>query len=118
MNIVLATHTREVKTALYLALSASPNITIVATATSTAELVSYCRAFLPDVTIIESGLPGRSLAEALSEFERSATPRRILIIGEDEASDLASGISKAEVLRDTDHLAKILPELEPEDGSR
>ena len=46
MRLVVAVHSREVKTALFLALN---GITIVATATSTAELVSYCRAFRPEV---------------------------------------------------------------------
>ena len=118
MNIVLAAHTREVKTALYLALNAAADVTVVATAASTAELVSYCHAFLPDVAIVESGLPGRPLGEVLSDFEQSATPRRILIIGGDDASDLASRFAKAELLRDIDHLTTVLPEVDLENGTR
>jgi len=117
MHFVVATHSREVKTALFLALNAVPTITIVATATSTAELVSYCRAFLPDVAIVESGLPGRPLAEVLHQFDTSTTPRRILVIGEDNAADLAMDVGKAEVLRDVDHLIATLPELELEGGA-
>ena len=118
MNIVLAAHSREVKTSLYLALNTVSNITIVATAASTAEFVSYCHSFLPDVAIVETGLPGRPLPEVLTELEQSATPRRILIIGGDEATDLINGVAGTELLRDIDHLASILPELELENGIR
>jgi len=118
MNIVLAAHTREVKTALYLALNAAADVTVVATAASTGELVTYCHAFLPDVAIVESGLPGRPLGEVLSDFERSAAPRRILVVGENDASNLANEFGRAELLRDTDHLTAILPDLEMENGTR
>lgn len=114
-RFVIATHSRDVKTALFLALNALPNATIVATATSTAELVSYCRAFLPDAAIVESGLPGESLTEVLHHFDSSATPRRIFVIGEDAASDLAADVGRAEVLRDIDHLMATLPQMELEE---
>lgn len=115
MHFVVAAHSREVRTALFLALKALPNATIVATATSTAELASYCRAFLPDAAIIESGLPGESLAAVLHQFDTSATPRRIFVIVEDAASDLAMDVGRAEVLRDVDHLVATLPELDQEE---
>lgn len=118
MNIVLAAHTREVKTALYLALNAAAEVTVVATATSTAELVSYCHAFLPDVAIVETGLPGRSLREVLGDLETVPTPRRVLIIGGDDASNLANEFDRTELLRDTDHLTAILPDLELNNGTR
>lgn len=118
MNIVLAVHSREVKTALYLALSGMSDVAVVATATSTAELVSYCHSFLPDVAIVETGLPGRSLREVLDGFERSVAPRRVLIVGGDDASDLANTTARAEPLRDIDHLASILLDLELENGTQ
>ena len=107
MNVVLAAHSRELKTALYLALNATPDVTIVATATSTAELVSYCRAFLPDVAIVETGPLGRPLPNVL---------RRILVIGENDARSLARGIAKAELLQDIADLTTVLPNLELENG--
>ncbi len=117
MNVVLALHSREVKTALYLALNATPDVTIVATATSTAELISYCHAFQPDVAIVETGLPGRPLPDVLGDFQQSETLRRILVIGEDDATSLVRGIAKAELLQDTADLTAILPDLEVENGS-
>lgn len=118
MNIVLAAHSREVKTALYLALTGMSSVTVAATAASTAELVTYCHAFLPDVVIVETGIPGQPLSKVLSDLEQSAAPRRILIIGGDEASDLVGGIDRAELLRDIDDLSAVLPDLEPESGTR
>lgn len=111
MHFVVATHSRELKTAVFLALNTVPTITIVATANSTAELISYCRTFLPDVAIVESGLPGRPLADVLHQLGDAATPGRIFVIGEDGASELARDVGAAEVLRDVDHLLATLPEL-------
>jgi DNA-binding NarL/FixJ family response regulator len=118
MNVVLAAHSRELKTALYLAINATPDVTIVATAASTAELVSYCHAFQPEVAIVETGLPGRPLPNVLGDLQQSKTPRRILVIGEDDAMSLAREIAKAELLQDTTDLATILADLELESGSR
>lgn len=113
--VVVAVHSREVKTALFLALNAIPSIEIVATATSTAEVDSYCRAFRPDLVIVESDLPGRPVSELLEGFENSSTPREALVIG-DDAERLVKGKDKASALRDIDHLAAVLPGIELEKG--
>jgi chemotaxis response regulator CheB len=116
MRVVVAVHSREVKTALFLALNAIPSIEIVATATSTAEVESYCRTFRPDIVIVESDLPGRPVSELLEEFEDSTTPRAALVIG-DDAERLVKGKDKASSLRDIDHLATVLPGIELEKGT-
>jgi len=112
LNVVVAVHGRETKTALFHALNAIPAITIVATATSTAELTSYCLAFRPDVAIVETGLPGRPLGEALLECSAMEPPIRTLVIGDDSASHLTEDIPTAELLRDVDHLLEMLPNSE------
>jgi DNA-binding NarL/FixJ family response regulator len=115
-RVVVAVHSRDVKTALFLALNAIPSIEIVATATSTAEVDSYCRAFRPDIVIVESDLPGRPMFELLEDFEDSTTPREALVIG-DDAERLVKGKDKASALRDIDHLATVLPGIELEKGT-
>ena len=85
LRLVVAVHRREVKTALFLALNGLDEIDIVATATSTAELISYCRAFRPDVVIVDRGLPGRPFDETLAELESCGG--RILWIDTDSSSD-------------------------------
>ncbi len=110
LQVVVATHTREVKTALFLALKAIPSITIVATATSTAELASYCHAFRPDFVIVENGLPGRSLGEVLVELAASNPHSRILLI--DEHAELGADLRlpEIEVFTDLDRLITTFPE--------
>lgn len=117
MRTVVAVHSREVKTALFIALNAIPSVTIVATATSTSELLGYCHAFRPEVAIVETALPGKPLLDVLTEVERSMTPGRILVIGGDNAADLVGGNSTAEILRDVDHLMAVLVDPTPGDGA-
>ena len=95
LHLVVATHTREVKTALFLALKAMPALAIVATATSTAELASYCHAFRPDFAIVESGLPGRPLRDVLAELVASRPDSRILLI--DEHAELKTDLRLPEI---------------------
>ncbi len=105
LRLVVAVHSREVKTALFLALNGLMSITIVATATSTAELVSYSRAFRPDVAIVESGLPGRPLDETLQQVDELMTAGRIFVIDGGPAEVQAT---KAEVFTDIDDLVAVL----------
>jgi len=114
MRLVVAVHSREVKTALFLALNGLDTVTIVATATSTAELVSYCRAFRPDVVVVERGLPGRPLIEAIPKLGESMRKGRVLLIDGDEALDLARSVSYVEVFGDIADLVAALPEPERE----
>jgi DNA-binding NarL/FixJ family response regulator len=87
ITLIVATFRREVKTALFLALRAMPAVTIVATATSTGELISYCHAFRPNIAIVESGLPGRSLRAVLTELGSSNPGMRMLVIDENAEPD-------------------------------
>ncbi|GMQ86358.1 MAG: hypothetical protein BMS9Abin07_1932 [Acidimicrobiia bacterium] len=110
MRLVVAVHGREVKTALFLALNGVESVTIVATATSTAELVSYCRAFRPDVVVVERGLPGRPLDEAIFKLGDSMKEGRVLLIDGDEALDLTRHAAYVEVFNDITDLVAALPE--------
>lgn len=118
MRTVVAVHSREVKTAIFIALNAIPSVSIVATATSTSELIGYSHAFRPDVAIIEDGLSGKPLSDVLEEVERSMTNGRILVIGGDNASHLIRDGSAAEILRDVDHLLEVLVDAAPEEGTQ
>jgi hypothetical protein len=98
------------KTALFLALNGIEAVTIVATATSTAELVSYGRAFRPDTVIVESGLPGQPLGETLPRLADSMRSGRILVIDGHGVIDIVDEQPNAEVFKDIEHLVAALPE--------
>ncbi|MFV9672136.1 MAG: hypothetical protein ACNYZH_02825 [Acidimicrobiia bacterium] len=110
LHVVVATHTREVKTALFLALNAMPAITIVATATSTAELASYCHAFRPDFAIVESGLPGRRLDAVLAELAESNPDSRVLLIDEHPETTADLNLTAIQVFTDLDQLIATFPQ--------
>jgi hypothetical protein len=110
LHLVVATHTREVKTALFLALNALPAVTIVAAATSTAELASYCHAFRPDFAIVESGLPGQPLSEVLTELKTSNPNSRFLFIADQAQPTADSKLPEIEVFNDLNQLIATLPE--------
>jgi len=110
LYVVVATHTREVKTALFLGLKVMPRITIVATATSTAELASYCHAFRPDFAIVEGGLPGRPLSEVLTDLKTSNPNSRFLLIADQAQPTADLKLPEIEVFTDLDQLIATLPE--------
>ena len=104
LQVILATHSREVQTALFHSLNAISTIKIVATGTSTAELVNYSDAFRPDIAIVETGLPGRPLCDALIELGKLQPTPRVLLIGEDAGLKGSSGLSAIEIYADLDLL--------------
>lgn len=110
LHVVVATHSREIKTALFLALNAIPAITIVATATSTAELISYCNTFRPDTAIVESGLPGRPLHLVFAELRASTPKVRLLLIDERTEASADNGLADVEVFTDIAQLIDNFPE--------
>ena len=107
MRVVVAVHSRDVKAALFLALEGARTVDIVATATTTAELVSFCRSFRPDIVIVESSLPGRPLATVLGDVADDVG-RTLVIDPEGRATtDLEQG--DAELFLDVDHMVGSLP---------
>ncbi len=109
-HVVVATHSREIKTALFLALNAIPAITIVATATSTSELISYCNTFRPHTAIVEGGLPGRPLELVLVELRASKPKIRLLLINEHAEVSADSALADIEVFTDIAQLIDNFPE--------
>jgi hypothetical protein len=110
LHIVVATHSREVKTALFHSLNAISTVTIVATGTSTAELVNYSHAFQPEIVIVETGLPGLPLRDVLDELHTLNPSLRTLLIGEDAAVKTFLNIPNVEVFSDLDLLLSAFPD--------
>ena len=110
LQVILATHNREVQTALFHSLNAISTVTIVATGTSTAELVNYSQAFLPDIVIVEAGLPGLPLSEVLTELRTMRPPPRVLLIGEDAQLKTSPSLSPIEVFADLELLIAAFPD--------
>jgi DNA-binding NarL/FixJ family response regulator len=80
LRLLLAIYTRELKTALFLALSERSALQIVASATNTAELLSYSRTFQPDAIALEWEMPGRPMADVLPTLTQACSSAEILII--------------------------------------
>ena len=110
LQVILATHSREGQTALFHSLNAISTVTIVATGTSTAELVNYSQAFLPDIVIVEAGLPGLPLSEVLTELRTMRPPPRVLLIGEDARLEASPNLATIEVFTDLDLLMAGFPD--------
>ncbi len=109
LQVILATHNREVQTALFHSLNAISTVTIVATGTSTAELVNYSHAFRPDIVIVEAGLPGLPLNEVLVELGTMRPLPRVLLIGEDAEMKTSPSLSTIDVFTDLDLLIAAIP---------
>ena len=94
LRLLLAIYPGELKTAFFLALSGEPETRIVATATNTAELLSYSRAFQPDVIVLEWELPGGPMTDVFPTLTRTDPSARIFIISKpsshQQIQDIAS----------------------------
>ncbi len=80
LRLLLAIHTRELKTGFFLALSDQPWVQVVASAINTAELLSYNRTFQPDAIALEWELPGRPVVDLLPTLTQACPTAEILII--------------------------------------
>ncbi len=80
LRLLLAIHTRELKTAFFLALSNRRAVQTVASATNTAELLSYSRTFQPDAIALEWEMPGRPMADVLPALTQACPSAELLII--------------------------------------
>jgi DNA-binding NarL/FixJ family response regulator len=63
-------------------------VQIVATATNSAELLTYARALRPEIVVLESELPGMSLTELLPSLTASDPPARLLVLGRASSQSL------------------------------
>lgn len=80
LRLLLAVYTRELKTAFYLALSNQPAVQVVASATNTAELLSFNRTFRPEAIALEWEMPGRPVVDLLPMLAQADPPAEILVI--------------------------------------
>jgi DNA-binding NarL/FixJ family response regulator len=110
MRIVVATHSREVRMALFLALDAVPTATIAATATTTAELMSHCRAFQPDAAVVEDTLPGQPVGEALTSLSASHPDCRFFVVDTLDGPKFDAASNRIETFTDVDQLVAAVPE--------
>ena len=62
-------------------MSDESNIQIVATASNTAELLTFTRSLQPNVIVLEWDLPGRPMTEVYPQLAQANCPPTILIIG-------------------------------------
>lgn len=85
VRLLLAIYTRELKTAFFLALSDEPNTQIVATASNTAELLTYNRSLQPNAVVLEWDLPGRPMPDVYALLSEADSAPSIFIIGKPSA---------------------------------
>jgi DNA-binding NarL/FixJ family response regulator len=104
MRLLVAVHSRNVRKALFLALSGIEQVAIVGTATTTAELASLNRALAPGLVVVEVGLSGEPLEDLLRSIEKLRLDCRVLIIdpcAQQEDKIAAGGL---ELFSNIDHL--------------
>ena len=109
IRVVVAAHSREFKMSLFIALNAMSDVSIVAVAASTAELLSYGKTLRPDVAILESGLPGRSLDEFVDELELLMGQGRVLIVDGATADEAGKHGTNVHDFSDLEQLIQVIP---------
>ena len=97
-QIIVAVSTRELKMAIFLALSSEPEIRVVATAANTAELLTYARSFQPEVIIFELELKGGPMADVLEKLSEVSPDSKIFIISKPSSYKLIGDLPVSENL--------------------
>lgn len=78
VRIVVVAETIDVRASVFLALADEPRIELLASGTTAGELASFCRAFEPEVVVVQQGLSQWSREELL---DVSHLPRdKVLVI--------------------------------------
>ena len=116
MRLLIAVHSRDVRRALFLALSGIERVAIVGTATTTAELLSLCRALDPGLVVVEAGLSGQPLEDLLRSVEGLRLDCRVLILDPCAQHEDRIAAGGFEVFSDIDHLVAAVPSLGAVDG--
>lgn len=78
MRVVVAIQTIEIRASVFLALADEPRVDLLASASQATELATFCRAFAPDVVVMEEGLSRQSDVTLLGG--RHVRPERVLVI--------------------------------------
>jgi len=81
VRLLLAIYTRELKSAFFLAISDELRVQIVATASNTAELLTFNRSLQPNSIVLEWDLPGRPMTEVYPVLTQADTPPSIFVVG-------------------------------------
>ena len=119
LGLLLAIYTRELKTAFFLALSGEPEVQIVATATNTAELLTYSRTLQPDVTVLEWELPGGPMVDVFPTLAQTDSSAKIFIISKPSSHQQIQDIAATtDTFVDPADLINALEAFKPSDISR
>jgi DNA-binding NarL/FixJ family response regulator len=109
IRLLLAIFTRELKTAFFLALTDESNIQIKATASNTAELLTFNRSLQPNVIVLEWDLPGRPMSEVYPMLTQSDCPPAILIIGKPSSEhDIQLLVPDCDLFTDPENLIEAI----------
>ncbi len=82
MKILLADHRSRVRYALRVLLEQQPGWTVVGEAADAAELFACVRRLLPDLILVDSGLPGLEEVDWPARLRQASPPVRIVVLSE------------------------------------
>lgn len=97
MNILLADHRSKVRYALRVLLEQQPGWTVIGEAADAGELFARTQRLLPDLILVDSGLPGLDEAGWLARLRQICPPVRIVVMSEQpgQTSDDPAAFSDA-----------------------
>lgn len=114
-QVLVAVSTRELKTAIFLALRSEPKIKVVAAAANTPELLTYARSFQPDVVILELELKGGLMVDVLEKLCKISPDSKVLLISKPSSYDQTLELpAAANIIRIDDEPETILRSIKSE----
>ena len=108
VRTVVGIGSREMRSALFVALDSLDDVRVVGSATSAAEIVTLCRSLHPDVALVEQGLSDWDLTELLDAVVAPMSSGDVLVLSADADADVIDRYENAQLVGGMDDLASIL----------
>ena len=107
LRVIVGAVAREIRSALFLAIN-SPDVRLVATASTVAELVTHTRSFQPDAVVIADDLlAGTDRVASIGAIEETMSRGRVFVLGPSAAA-IGDETGVASVEESSDLLERLL----------
>ncbi|MGI9665727.1 MAG: hypothetical protein ACR2N2_01325 [Acidimicrobiia bacterium] len=108
IRVVVGIRSREVRTALFVALDSLQGMHVVGSATSAAETTTLCRTLKPDVAILEQGLSDWELDDLLDSVVEPIGSGTVLVVSHDNVTDVVNRYENVRLLDGIDEISEAM----------
>lgn len=107
---------RDVRSALFVALDALDGLRVVGSGTSAAEVITLCRTLQPEVVVVEDGLSDWALEDLLDAVVNPAWSGDVLVISGTATTDVIDRYENAHLVQGIEEIVAAVNRRRPGEG--